>query len=344
MRYLFLKSFALFASTISCSPIHPSPPNSPPHPILSPPPPNPLPPLRPPPPQNATLIQCPLIFDGRIPLNLNLSSFDSSTSPFNPSYVKGENTSWSSILLLPPTPPSRFDTPTHKPLEVTIDNRSLFRAGSSLQTGFRRAGLLLRDDANDAGADAADAGVVTFHWSVMQDSARRMNLSHEYMNVWHEKADYSGNQFSFVGGVVLPGDGGTDTQGDRWRVQNARNEFVFETRILEKEWQNFGVSLDYGNRYVLRNGGMLVRCANEEMTSTIKVFYSEGMEPLRAVTEALPNGNGGGGQLQIGIAKKPTETETVVFDGYQESIPLRGEGQIYGGIFVEKSDGGCVSR
>lgn len=75
----------------------------------------------------------------------------------------------------------------------------------------------------------------------------------------------------------------------------------------------------------------------------MKVFYSEGMEPLRQVTEALPNENGGGGQLQIGIAKKPTETETVVFDGYQESIRLRGEGQIYGGIFVEKSDGDCVS-
>jgi hypothetical protein len=73
------------------------------------------------------------------------------------------------------------------------------------------------------------------------------------------------------------------------------------------------------------------------------VFYSKGMAPLRAVTDALPNENAGGGQLQIGIAKKPTETETVVFDGYQESIALRGEGQIYGGIFVEKSDGGCVS-
>jgi hypothetical protein len=46
--------------------------------------------------------------------------------------------------------------------------------------------------------------------------------------------------------------------------------------------------------------------------STIKVFYSKGMAPLKAVTDALPNANGGGGQLQIGIAKKPTETQTVV--------------------------------
>jgi hypothetical protein len=68
------------------------------------------------------------------------------------------------------------------------------------------------------------------------------------MNVWHEKADYSGNQFTFVSGVVLPGDGGTDTRGDLWRVQNGRNEFVFQTPIMNGVWQNFGVMLDYGNK------------------------------------------------------------------------------------------------
>ena len=81
----------------------------------------------------------------------------------------------------------------------------------------------------------------------------------------------------------------------------------------------------------------------DEISSTIKVYYSAGDKPLKAVTKATPNSNAGGGQLQIGIAKKPTETETVVYDGYQEHIPLRGEGQIYGGIFVENSSNGCVS-
>lgn len=79
-------------------------------------------------------------------------------------------------------PPSRFDAPRlHKAVEVTIDDRSLFRAGANLQTGFRRAGLLLRDDANDAGADRSDDGVVSFHWSVRQDGRRGLNLSHEYV-------------------------------------------------------------------------------------------------------------------------------------------------------------------
>jgi hypothetical protein len=79
------------------------------------------------------------------------------------------------------------------------------------------------------------------------------------------------------------------------------------------------------------------------LCSTIKIYYSKGNAPLKAVTEALPNENAGGGQLQIGVAKKPTETETVVFDGYHEPIPENGEGLIYGGIFVEDSAGGCVS-
>ncbi|KAF1842768.1 glycoside hydrolase family 131 protein [Cucurbitaria berberidis CBS 394.84] len=277
-------------------------------------------------------IKCPLIFDGRIPSNLTLSSFDdASTSPYNPGFVKGENRTWSSILLLPniSASPSRFDSSSlHKPIEVTIDSASLFRPGSRLQTGFRRAGLLLKDDANDVGADAADNGTVTFHWSIKQDLTRPLNLSHEYMNVWHEKADYSGNQFTFVGGVVLVGDGGNgvDTWEEResWKVQNGKNEFVFRTPILFGAWQNFGVQLDHGN-------------------NTIQVYYSAGNAPLEAVTGSLPNENAGGGQLQVGIAKKPTETQTVVWDGYQEPISERGEGQIYGSIFVEDSSNGCVS-
>lgn len=72
------------------------------------------------------------------------------------------------------------------------------------------------------------------------------------MNVWHERADYAGNQFAFVGGVVLKVDGGdgVDREEEKgsWKVQGAKNNFVFKTDILDHEWQNFGVKLDYGNR------------------------------------------------------------------------------------------------
>lgn len=77
-------------------------------------------------------------------------------------------------------------------------------------------------------------------------------------------------------------------------------------------------------------------------SSTMRVFYSAGLSPLQPVTEALPNDNTGGGQMQLGMAKKPTETKTVVWDGYQEPL-LRPEGQTYGGVFVEDSRDGCIS-
>jgi hypothetical protein len=204
-------------------------------------------------PNVSTPIHCPIIFDGRIPLNTTLPNFDTSLSPYSPQYVKGANLTWSSILLLPNlTTPSRFDTSAHRPLEVTISDASLFRTSQGLQLGFRRAGLLLKDDVNAEGGDKADAGAVTFHWSVRQDAQRGMNLSHEYMNVWHERADYNGNQFTFVGGVVLPVDGGTgeDTESNKntWKLQNAKNEFVFTTAIEYDAWQNFAARLDYANK------------------------------------------------------------------------------------------------
>ncbi|ORY07002.1 hypothetical protein BCR34DRAFT_570903 [Clohesyomyces aquaticus] len=276
-------------------------------------------------------IKCPLIFDGRIPLNTSLLDFDSAaTSPYSPQYVKGENLTWSSIIQFPPSyPPSRFDPPSnYKPFEVTISDRSLFRVSQGVQTGFRRAGLLLKDDKNPAGADAADKGVVTFHWSVSQDLARGMNLSHEYMNVWHERADYAGNQFSFLAGIVLKVDGGNGVdekvEKESWKVVGRTNNVVFRTEILWRGWQNFAVVLDYDK-------------------STLQVFYSAGDDPLKAVTEPIANDNTGGGQMQLGMAKKPTETETVVWDGYQEVLGNRMEGQRYGGVFVEDSSNGCIS-
>jgi hypothetical protein len=75
--------------------------------------------------------------------------------------------------------------------------------------------------------------------------------------------------------------------------------------------------------------------------STLQIYYSEGYDPLEAVTKPISNDNSGGGQFQIGLLKKPTETTSVVFDGYQESGIY--EGQVYGGIFIEDGSGGCIS-
>lgn len=69
-----------------------------------------------------------------------------------------------------------------------------------------------------------------------------------------------------------------------------------------------------------------------ETCSTLQIFYSTGSDALKAVTRPLPNDNSDGGQFQIGILKKPTETISVVYDGYQESHIY--EGQTYGSIFI----------
>jgi len=44
--------------------------------------------------------------------------------------------------------------------------------------------------------------------------------------------------------------------------------------------------------------------------STLQVYYSADHNSLHAVTQPLANDNSGGGQFQLGMAKKSTETST----------------------------------
>lgn len=93
---------------------------------------------------HAALIKCPLIFDGRIEIRTQLTDFDSSaTSLFNPDNVKGSSLKWSQIIQFPEGDKgSRFDSCSHKPLEVTIANASVFKT----RYGFRRAGLIFNGE------------------------------------------------------------------------------------------------------------------------------------------------------------------------------------------------------
>ncbi|PVH70265.1 glycoside hydrolase family 131 protein [Cadophora sp. DSE1049] len=279
-------------------------------------------------PRPKSAITCPITLDGRVSQNITLGTFDTAASPFNPDYTKGQNLTWSQILRFPCVSPSKFDVPFNRALEVTISDASIFvPGGGQQQVGFRRAGMLLGN-----GSDASNIGVQTYHWSVMQpeDKKGRMNLTHEYMNVWHETNDYSSNHFSLNAGVMLdqdkPKEGTVTTTGlDKrlWKILDRKNNVIWTTKIEWEGWQNFAIKLDYEK-------------------NTIQVFYSTGYDKLKAVTKALPNDNTGGGQYQIGVLKKPTETVSVVFDGYQEgSID---EGQIYGGIFIENSGKECFSK
>jgi hypothetical protein len=71
------------------------------------------------------------------------------------------------------------------------------------------------------------------------------------------------------------------------------------------------------------------------------VYYSTGTSELKAVATNKSVNLVGGGQFQLGILKKPTDSTDVVNNGYQSKN--LNEGQIYGGIFLEDSANGCVS-
>ncbi|KAI0600016.1 hypothetical protein F4775DRAFT_86016 [Biscogniauxia sp. FL1348] len=260
------------------------------------------------------VIQCPVVLSGLVSSGATVGDFDAAgTSPFNPDFVRGSEP-FSQILLLPgAAPSSRFDNASTQALEVTIDDASVFQT----QNGFRRVGLQFKDDANEGGPGAV--GVRTLHWSVRQDPAKPLNLTHEYLNVWHEAADFSGNQFNFEMGTLI-GTSGADK--NNFKILNRQNAEVFSVPVDDAAWQNFAITLDFEK-------------------NTIQIYYSAGDEPLEAVTDVLTNDNSGGGQYQIGMLKKPTGTDDVVNSGFQETGI--DEGQIYGGLFVEDSANGCIS-
>jgi hypothetical protein len=84
-----------------------------------------------------------------------------------------------------------------------------------------------------------------------------MNLSHEYMNVWHEANDYLSNQFSINAGIMLEQDkpvgnatgrSGIGIGREMWKVLNRKNEVLWTGEIGRDGWQNFAVTVNYLNK------------------------------------------------------------------------------------------------
>jgi hypothetical protein len=123
-------------------------------------------------------IACPIVFDGRVPSSwaADPTTFDTyaTNTIFNPDYVKGNDLKWSTILQFPNVTKSRFEGEDTVSVEVTLSDKSIFQK----QNGFRRAGLQFLKDASDG---PGQMGVKTLHWSVKQDAARPLNLTHEYL-------------------------------------------------------------------------------------------------------------------------------------------------------------------
>ncbi|KAF2733837.1 hypothetical protein EJ04DRAFT_402455, partial [Polyplosphaeria fusca] len=259
--------------------------------------------------------KCPIIFDGRVPSNFvaDPTLFDTyaTNTIFNPDYVKNLDIKWSSILKFPTGDASRFDGSNYSAIEVTLSDKSIFQT----QNGFRRAGLQFLKDASDG---PGTTGVKTLHWSVKQDPARPLNLTHEYLNVWHETADYSADQIMFQYGTII---GKSASDKNNFKILDRSGASLYSVAADQKQWQNFATTLDYNKNQVT-------------------IYYSAGSAALTKVATKSAN-LAGGGQFQIGMLKKPTGTSDVVNSGYQEKN--LNEGQIYGGLFLEDSANNCVS-
>jgi hypothetical protein len=193
---------------------------------------------------------CPLVLDGRIPGSAQLQHFDKAgpPNPFNPNYVRAQNQPWSRILKFPAVYPSIFDFRDGRPIEVTITDKSIYQQ----QTGMRRAGLLF--DANTGSDDKTNSGVKTFHWSVHQPVSnngrpmRPLNLTHEYLNVWHERQDYQGFQFQFQTGSLIRRE--NESPFTFWKILDRQRRIIWSGLMDFREWQNFAVTLDFKKKFV----------------------------------------------------------------------------------------------
>ncbi|KAI0797405.1 hypothetical protein BC629DRAFT_1581687 [Irpex lacteus] len=271
---------------------------------------------------------CEVIWDGRVSLHTTPADFDKNSSIYDHQFVHGDNQTWAEIIKFPAVAPSLFDLPKlSKAIEVTISDQSIFTPGGGPpQVGFRRSELI---PASNNGSDATVQGTTTFHWSIRNDPLRPLNFSHEYHPVWHETADFSTSEITFLTGKPFNQSFDPTVHNPRTlrlagRQSNSPETTFFQTPFVENVWHNFALTLGW---------------ESNELT----LYYSMGYSPLKRVVGPVFNDNSGGGQFHVGMLKLPTGPLgiDVLHQGFQESH--LNEGLIYGGVFIENSADGCVT-
>lgn len=212
---------------------------------------SPLPPY-----EHPSAAKAQIIWDGRIPTNFSRSAFDSaSTSPFSPDFVRATNETFSKIIEFPDVPPSLFDAYTSRPIEVTINNNSIFAPGGNRQNGFRRAELL--PDANN-GTDATVQGITTLHFSIREDPNKPLNYSHEYQLVFIETNDFASHDWTLKTGTPFGTDPASLAKGKAKTLRlgsstagGAEEQVLFEKPFETGTWYNFAIQTNWDNRHVV---------------------------------------------------------------------------------------------
>ncbi|KAF2788038.1 glycoside hydrolase family 131 protein [Melanomma pulvis-pyrius CBS 109.77] len=264
-----------------------------------------------------------VVWDGRISQTASVADFDLTTGAFKSDFTKGETVSFSDLILLPGGAPSLFDAQVGaQSLEVTINDKSIFRPGTQEpQSAIRRAEL--SPSSQLSANDITTTGVKTLHFSLMPDATRPLNVSHEYLLVFLETADFSANQFRVKTGTLIGSNGATKNDIVVLGNSAAGNDPLFTTPFTPDAFTNIALKMDF-------------------TANTIQIFQSTGDAALLQQTKPLPNDLSGNGELHFGVNKNPTDPGAdSLRSGFQESGI--DEGVIYGSIFVEDSADGVVS-
>jgi hypothetical protein len=92
------------------------------------------------------------------------------------------------------------------------------------------------------------SGVKTLHFSIMPDATRPLNVSHEYLMVFLETADFSANQFRIKTGTLIGSDGAT--KNDLLVLGNtaAGNDPIFSTPFLDGVFTNLALKMDFDSK------------------------------------------------------------------------------------------------
>ncbi|ORY19452.1 hypothetical protein BCR34DRAFT_471879 [Clohesyomyces aquaticus] len=242
-----------------------------------------------------------VVFDGRVSKAAVAADFDADGSLFDPEFTKGQGGC----------------------CVVFLDASIFAPGGTNPQTAVRRAELMPNPSLSNS--NTTTTGVKTLHFSLKPSTLRPLNLSHEYLLVFLERADFTANQISLKTGTLLGSDGATKDElvllGNSKGGNAAKT--LFSTAFDAVDFTNFALVMDFEK-------------------NTVQVFSSTGNEALAQQTEPLANDLSGNGAFHFGVNKNPTDPGAdVLRTGFQEAGIL--EGVVYGGIFVEDSADGTVT-
>ncbi|KAG8759190.1 hypothetical protein FRC11_002412 [Ceratobasidium sp. 423] len=234
-----------------------------------------------------------------------------------------------------PAPAALWSPNSKDPIEQTVavkvDNTSVFVPGGNVansQFGFRRTEIL----AQNQNITSMETGTTVFHLSVMRDTSKPLNTSHEYQFSFLEVP--TGNHvFSMSTGTPfsIPATSPDSEDANNIRILDFSNKAIYSAPFpADGSWTNLAIQVDWN-------------------ALTLAVFASQGALPLKAVTglvpnEGVPSGTAGQGEFHFGLLKYPiadpkdgANASNTPHFGIQEGST---DGLFFSGVFVEDATTG----